>query len=61
MAKKTPRKRVISQEILSEKTDEQIAVEEDKKVKDFFIDTKKKSQAKLKEKPYFYIPRDVLR
>ena len=30
-------------------------------MKDFFIDTKNKSQAKLKEKPYFYIPRDLLR
>ena len=30
-------------------------------MKDFFIDTKNKSQAKLKEKPYFYLPREVLR
>ena len=30
-------------------------------MKDFFIDIKNKSQAKLKEKPYFYIPRDQLR
>ena len=30
-------------------------------MKDFFIDIKNKSQAKLKEKSYFYIPRDVLR
>ena len=30
-------------------------------MKDFFIDIKNKSQAKLKEKLYFYIPRDVLR
>ena len=59
-AKKT-KKRVISQEIPPEKIDEQIAAEEDKKVKDFFIDIQKQRQAKLKEKPYFYIPRDVLR
>ena len=56
-----PKKRVISQEILPEKTDEQIAAEEDKKVKDFFIDIQKQRQAKLKEKSYFYIPRDLLR
>ena len=30
-------------------------------MKDFFIDIKKQRQAKLKEKPYFYIPRDLLR
>ena len=56
-----PKKRVISQEILPEKTDEQIAAEEGKKVKDFFIDIQKQRQAKLKEKSYFYILRDQLR
>ena len=48
-----PKKRVISQEILPEKTDEQITAEEDKKVKDFFIDIQNQRQAKLKEKTYF--------
>ena len=30
-------------------------------MKDFFIDIEKQRQAKLKEKPYFYIPRDLLK
>ena len=30
-------------------------------MKDFFIDIQKQRQAKLKEKSYFYIPRDQLR